>query len=253
MGIKLSVLTIFSTWVNDFLKMMFHAPRPYDFDSSVGRASESSSGFPSGHAQSVFVFCLGFSSWRKKSSVYIAAIIFILVMSFTRLYLGVHFPTDIFGGWIAGFVVLALYWFFAERIIKVLAVASIRFRLIISAAVSFIMLILNPEQVKMAGIFLGLGMGYTLMLRFFPFDVKTKKNGKKADTFTLGLRYVLGLACMGILLFLGTKFIALMGETSSVYRIVTFAVYAAIGSAVTAGVPWLFIQTGLSAKKAQTQ
>lgn len=257
-GIKLSVLIIFSTWVNSFLKIMFKQPRPYDFDPSVGRAFESSYGFPSGHAQSVFIFFLSLAAWVKKNVMYIITILIILMMSFSRLYFGVHFPTDIFGGWIAGFIILSLYWLFAGRIIKVLEVASIRFRLILSAAVSFIMLLLHPGNLEMSGIFLGLGMGYTLMVRFFPFDVKKKKDGEKAGLFTLVLRYLLGLTCTGIVLLLGRKLIGIFEspilessilESSGVSRMIPFVSYALTGAMVTAGVPWLFIQTGLSVRK----
>jgi membrane-associated phospholipid phosphatase len=248
-GMRLSVLTIFSAWVNSFLKVIFQQPRPYHLDPSVGRALEPSYGFPSGHAQSVLVFFMGLASWLKKPAFYAAAVLITLVMSFTRLYLGVHFPTDIFGAWIAGFILLGLYWIFADRIIKVLALASIRFRLIITAAVSFIMLLLDPENLEMSGAFLGLGMGYTLMIRYFPFDVKKKKAAKAADTLTLAIRYFFGLACVACILFLGTHFLGIIGKASGAYRIIAFAVYAFVGGAVTAGVPWLFIKTGLSVRK----
>lgn len=249
MGVRLSILTVFSAWTNGFLKVMFKQPRPYDFDPSAGRAFEPSYGFPSGHAQSVLVFFMSFASWLKKPLIYIIAVFIILLMSFTRLYLGVHFPTDILGGWITGFIVLGLYWLFSGRIINILAVASIRFRLILSAAVSFIMLLLHPEDLRMPGIFLGLGMGYTLMLRFFPFDVKTTKAEIRAGPLVMLLRYLLGGACTGIVLVLGMTIIDITGKFSGFHRIIPFAVYALTGAVVTAGVPWLFIKTGLSAKK----
>jgi membrane-associated phospholipid phosphatase len=243
MGVKLAVLTLFSAWTNSFLKVIFKQPRPYNLDPSVGRDLESSYGFPSGHAQSVLVFFMSLASWLKKPFVYISAIIIILFMSFTRLYLGVHFPTDIFGGWIAGFIVLALYWIFTDRIVKVLAVASIRFRLIISAALSFIMLLLCPTELRMPGLILGLGMGYSCMIQYFPFDVKKKKGGLNAGPVTLVLRYLLGAAFCGLILFLGTTIGDMMGETSSAYRIVEFASHALLGAMAAAGVPWLFIKT----------
>ncbi len=249
MGVRLSVLTVFSAWVNGFLKVMCKQPRPYNLDPSVGRALEPSYGFPSGHAQSVLVFFMSFALWLKKPVIYVIAVFIILLMSFTRLYLGVHFPTDILGGWIAGGIVIGLYWLFAGRIIKILAVAGIRFRLIICAAGSFIMLLLHPEDLRMPGIFLGLGMGYTFMLRFFPFDVKTTKAGKKAGPLVMLLRYLLGAACTGIVLFSGMTVIEMTGSLSGFHRIIPFAVYALTGAIVTAGVPWLFIKTGLSAKK----
>ncbi len=248
-GMRLSILLVFSNWVNSFLKVIFKQPRPYDLDPSVGRALESTFGLPSGHAQNSLVFFMGFASWLKKPVFYVAAILITLVISFTRLYLGVHFPTDIFGGWIVGLIVLVLYWLFADRIIQVLEVASVRFRLIITAAVSFIMLLLNPTDLVMAGVFLGQGMGYTLMIRFFPFDVRKTRQGKDAGPLTLFLRYLLGIACTGVILFLGTKIIGIIGEASSFYRITTFLVFAITGAGVTAGIPWLFIQTGLAGRK----
>ncbi|MDR2899902.1 MAG: phosphatase PAP2 family protein [Treponema sp.] len=249
MGIRLAVLTLVSAWANSLLKVTCKQPRPYNLDPSVGRALESSYGFPSGHAQSVLVFFMSLATWLKKPAVYIAAILITLVMSFTRLYLGVHFPTDIFGGWIAGLIVLGLYWIFADRIIKVLAVASIRFRLIISAAASFVMLILCPSDLRMPGLILGLGMGYSVMIHYFPFDVKKKKDGLKAGPLTLLLRYILGAACAGLVMFFGSLFTDMLGEASSAYRIAEFTVHGLVGGAATALVPWLFIKTGLSVKK----
>jgi membrane-associated phospholipid phosphatase len=248
-GMRLSVLTVFSVWANGFLKIMLKQPRPYNLDPSIGRAVESSYGIPSGHAQSALVFFMSIAFWLKKPVFYVTAILVTLLMSFTRLYLGVHFPTDILAAWIAGCIILALYWFFAERIIAVLNVSSIRFRLIVSAAISFIMLLLNQEALEMPGVFLGLGMGYTLMLRFFPFDVTKKKAGLSVTPVILIARYALGLACTGVLLFLGSNLIDTIDNHSSYYRIIAFLFYAFIGAFVSAGVPWLFLKLGLSVKK----
>ena len=245
-GIKLSVLMVFSGWINSFLKVLFKQPRPYNLDPSVGRAAETSYGIPSGHAQSSLVFFTAFASWLKKPALYVAAILITLVISFTRLYLGVHFPTDIFGGWIVGLVVLVLYWAFAGRIEKVLEVASLRFRLIISAAVSFIMLLLNPQDLVMPGIFLGQTMGYALMVEKFPFDVRRTGKGEKPGIINLIIRYFLGLVFTGIVLCIAIIAIRLFDETSNFYRLAVFIGFALAGAAVTCGAPWLFLKTGLA-------
>ena len=59
-------------------------------------------GFPSCHAANsaaltAFVACL-FRSWKLT----VAMIVWTLAISYSRAYLGVHYPTDLLGGWLAG-------------------------------------------------------------------------------------------------------------------------------------------------------
>lgn len=80
---------------------------------------ETSHSFPSGHATAsaalalCFVAILWRTKWRTRALV--AASVYVLLVAFTRLYAGVHYPTDILGGWIisvgwvAAVVALATY------------------------------------------------------------------------------------------------------------------------------------------------
>ncbi|EGK11920.1 hypothetical protein HMPREF9374_1783 [Desmospora sp. 8437] len=83
--------------------------------------------FPSGHAMGSIVFYgfllyfsvkSRFSPWVKASCCLVWSAL-ILLIGFSRIYLGVHYPTDVLAGWIAGMAILIqciavregiLYW-----------------------------------------------------------------------------------------------------------------------------------------------
>jgi len=75
-------------------------------------------GLPSGAAQmTVLVGGWVMYTWRKLS-VYIASLIYILLISVSRLYLGVHYPTDLLGGWFFGLIILFSYIYSIQYIEK---------------------------------------------------------------------------------------------------------------------------------------
>jgi len=87
--------------LNFVLKLIFERTRPDLWQQLV---TETSYSFPSGHAMisaalalSVIVIC-----WKTRYRwlAFIAGSLFIAVIGFSRLYLGVHYPTDILAGWI---------------------------------------------------------------------------------------------------------------------------------------------------------
>jgi undecaprenyl-diphosphatase len=88
------------------LKNVFQRTRPEFADAVLANSSFS---FPSGHALSTFVFCgLGAyvllrstRSWTRGAVVVAAAVGWCLLMGFTRLYLGVHYASDVVAGLVA--------------------------------------------------------------------------------------------------------------------------------------------------------
>jgi undecaprenyl-diphosphatase len=101
-------LTYFSTTlvgsiiINRTAKMLLHRVRPHLWESP---APEFDYGFPSGHAMSsmTLVAALVILTWgsRWRWLVLMVGVIFVLVIGWTRLYLGVHYPSDILAGWMA--------------------------------------------------------------------------------------------------------------------------------------------------------
>jgi membrane-associated phospholipid phosphatase len=271
-GVRLSFLILLSTWVNGFFKTLLKQPRPYNLDPTVMRAFEPSYGIPSGHTQQSMVFWAVFARWagnypfgkaagtgtRRASlriPVRIVALFFILAIPFTRLYLGVHFPTDILAGWILGGIMLAVYFVFGDRIASLLTAGGRRSQFIAAAAIALVMNASGADR-DVGGLFLGVGCGYSLMLRYLHFTARGPVRGRKPGGFILGARYLLGLAGAAVI-YLGlrrvlpgeTSFLAeipLWGAASPYYELGRFLRYGLLGLWASAGAPWLFRAVGLA-------
>jgi len=91
-----------SVIINRTVKVLLHRVRPHLWESP---APEFDYGFPSGHAMSsmTFVVALVILTWGSRWCwlVMIFGSFFILAIGWTRLYLGVHYPSDILAGWAA--------------------------------------------------------------------------------------------------------------------------------------------------------
>ena len=88
------------TILNQFLKLLFRVPRPWILDPDftiLEQAREAASGysFPSGHTQMAVGTFGSMAATTKKRSVSVACITLAVLVSFSRLYIGVHTPTDV--------------------------------------------------------------------------------------------------------------------------------------------------------------
>ena len=89
------------TLANQFLKLWFRIPRPWVLDENftiLEQAREAASGysFPSGHTQSAVGTFGSIAYISKKRSVRIAGIVIAVLVAFSRMYIGVHTPLDVF-------------------------------------------------------------------------------------------------------------------------------------------------------------
>jgi membrane-associated phospholipid phosphatase len=258
-GASLSFIIILSAFINGFFKELLKQPRPFSLEPSVGLAFEPSYGIPSGHAQLSLCFLLFLAFWlgdsrfgrRPARVIRLGAILLILLIAFTRLYLGVHFPTDILAGWILGALTLGLWFVFSTSVTALLNAGKLRAKMITIAAIAFGMNAFFPADSSLGGIFLGFSAGYALMLEYVPFNVAS---GPFLSARCL--RYVLGIAgCVLIYRVLGLvlpgrdsifSVLPFWGAASPYYDLGRFIRYSLLGLWVSAGAPWLFLRLRLA-------
>lgn len=109
---KLLLLSSLGSWLLNYgLKQIFQRTRPLDFI----LVKQGGLSYPSGHSMvtmSMYLTIAFLLSQRyrdKKNIIYTISIIFILLMGLSRMFLGVHWPTDIIGGYIAGYLFFVFY------------------------------------------------------------------------------------------------------------------------------------------------
>ncbi|MCX9084976.1 MAG: phosphatase PAP2 family protein [Candidatus Methanoperedens sp.] len=106
MGIRALYVILFSAYIALLAKTLFAMPRPPEY---LHKVTENEFGFPSGHALVSSGFW-GYISIRfKKNWIIIVGIIAVVLVSLSRIYLGVHYPGDVIGGIVFGLIVAFVF------------------------------------------------------------------------------------------------------------------------------------------------
>lgn len=111
-AVMLLLVTGGASLLNDVLKLSFQRPRPAPvldrFSTLIPGQTWS---FPSGHAMvsAAFYFFLAYLSWRvltgwRQALLTTGILVLVLLIGLSRLYLGVHYLTDVIAGYCAGAV-----------------------------------------------------------------------------------------------------------------------------------------------------
>lgn len=115
-----TLVSVSGGWlISTVLKMVFERPRPdlVPHGSIVYTAS-----FPSGHSMMAAVTYLTLAallirtqpSRRLKAYLLLAAMLVTVLVGLSRVYLGVHWPTDVLAGWTAGAAWASMCWLVAQ-------------------------------------------------------------------------------------------------------------------------------------------
>jgi membrane-associated phospholipid phosphatase len=271
-GLRVGIILLLSTSVNDSLKLAFHGPRPYWFSTDVIRyASETSFGAPSGHAQiAIGVWGMLAASLRKWWG-WLIAILIILLIGISRLYLGVHFPHDVILGWLIGAILLWLVLRFWKPVVlwvkkmnmgqQILGAFISSLVLILFSLIPYLWLRITNWQPPQAWVDYGkaaitLSSAFTTAGTLFGFLAGLAWSDRQGGFSTTGsiwnriLRLVLG--AVGILVFylgLDVLFGMIAPETETVLPyILRYIRYFMVGAWVSGGAPWFFIKLKLAGK-----
>ena len=112
-GRAIGIALLVSFQLNQYAKGWFDTARPFELDASVIRTQWSvdralGAGFPSGHAQ-IAATLWGFAAvLARRARIWVVAVVLVVLVSFSRIYLGVHVPADVVGGLLIGVVIVGM-------------------------------------------------------------------------------------------------------------------------------------------------
>lgn len=230
-GFALYMNVLTSVLIMGILKAVVRAPRPFVvLDDIAGKRMGTATGysFPSGHTTTAASFYTSLALLLKKRICSIIAAIMIVLVGVSRLYLGVHWPNDVFAGLLIGVSISFLLYrwslqLFEDRVRLVRF--SIRYGFIATLASLILSVLLNMELVDPVA-FNDLMKTLALAgagLLGFGFEEQIVRYRVEASLTKKILRYLLG---MGVV-------IAIIASKAlfppSIYAISSFIRYSLVG------------------------
>lgn len=272
-GARFMVILAVTGFINSVLKHLLGTPRPFWLDSSVGLTEAGGFGMPSGHTQVAATLAFFIAYYFRKKRLWTLAPLYVILMAFSRIFLGVHFLTDVIAGALIGFAVVggyALWERFAQERMQRLILGQ---KLIVAGLIPLVLLFgywllvrrfFNPSSiypnlttnavsevvetgVNMAALLFGAGIGLALERARVYFKVKDEINQQV-------VRYLIGVALL-VVLWRGLALLFEMIfpiENELALLILRFIRYGVLGLFVTYYAPMLFVRFGLAQQAADS-
>lgn len=276
LGIRLGLYLMINGMVNAAFKVALHGPRPYWYTSNVKviGSAENSFGVPSGHAQNSVVVWGTLAERIKHRAAWIVAIIIMIMIGLSRIYLAVHFPHDVLIGWVFGIIMLWALLKSEKPVVHWVKRYKVGIQLLIIFLGSlFLIFIVFIAQLSLAGwsfpvdwinnahlafpdvpeitplsyhnflsspgAFFGLAAGWIWISGLGGFSTRD-------PWLKLILRYILGL--IGVLiLYLGLGQLFPETETFIAYAL-RYIRYTLIGFWISGFAPWIFVKLKLASR-----
>lgn len=108
-GFRFLLAGLAGNTLNQLLKAIFLIPRPWVIDPEfqiVEAAREAATGysFPSGHTQTAATVYGMFAAWLNRTWTTVVCVALVLLVGFSRMYLGVHTPYDVGVSLVTGYL-----------------------------------------------------------------------------------------------------------------------------------------------------
>lgn len=115
-GLKTLVVVIMNAMVVGILKALVDRPRPFDtYDTITKLSAVGSPSFPSGHTAEVFTLAFSMLFILKNKIAFYIFFAWAIIVAYTRLANGVHYPSDVLVGAIIGSLMAKLIaWLFEK-------------------------------------------------------------------------------------------------------------------------------------------
>ncbi|MFC0470788.1 phosphatase PAP2 family protein [Halalkalibacter kiskunsagensis] len=236
-GFRLFYIFLISVTVNAFLKIKFAVKRPIGVEGVNSLFIESAEvgshypydSFPSGHAQGSTTLWGYLAYLMAKPLFWVLSIILIFFISLSRLYSGLHWPSDVLVGIFAAIILLVI----AVRLQNRLSNLSSKYHWSLATVVPLLLVFIFPEEegVKYAGFLFGAGIGYLLEARTVQMLIPTNL-WKKVAAYLIGV---------GGLFFLQVGLKAIFPEMI----VFDFIRYGCIGLWGLLGAPYVFVKLNI--------
>ena len=217
-GIKIGFILLNGMQFNFIIKDIFKVERPYVKNSKIiNKDIEYGYGysFPSNHSQISSSFLFSFARYFSISKVFIPSLILVLMICFSRVYLGVHSILDVSVGFILGITFVKVLGNIIDKIIESKKYYLAFLFLILGIIGMFVFK--NEDSFKITSIYFGFLTGFLIENKYIDYKIPQKTKYKV-------INFIIGISGIALIYIFSPDILK----------------YFLIGLWVTLPAPWLF-------------
>ncbi len=173
-GLRLAYVFLASMYSNEWLKQVTKIVRPIGVPGIRSLYTESSNGIyslPSGHAQGPMTFWVIIGKWIRQKWFWPLALLLVLAIGLSRLYLGLHWPIDVLIGWGLGLLFGVCGWWMGKWWTYRAFAFKIRMTFALLLPGALLLVHRGSASAEYAALLLGLGVGALLEEKYLGTDM----------------------------------------------------------------------------------